>query len=343
MRAAQRLLGAKHKRFGIAAGIAIAAITLGVVAIPSPALATPTTTAYAATRPASPSLSTLEQQIKEQSAALEKIIEQYDGVSEQLKANQQKEVKLTAALVPLSTKLDAARDSVSQIVSQAYMTGPVDSLTTLVNSSSTSDMLDQMAAMNQMAASQAEDIKQYAAVQAEYNAQKQQLDGLIAVQKSQQADLAKQKTTINTKLKALYKLRTEAYGRATEQSSSSTTSAPTYLSGRGGAVVKFAYAQLGKPYEWAADGPDSYDCSGLTLAAYKTVGVTLYHKVSVQWTEVHHITRSQLMPGDLVFYESLGHVAIYIGDSKVIHAPQPGEVVKISSVDMMTPYGYGRP
>ena len=108
-------------------------------------------------------------------------------------------------------------------------------------------------------------------------------------------------------------------------------------------MVSFAYAQLGKPYAWAQDGPSSYDCSGLTLAAYRTVGVSLYHKVTVQWTEVSHLSRSELKPGDLVFYSGLAHVAIYIGNSKVIHAPTFGEVVKISPLNMESIYGYGRP
>ncbi|MFD0594195.1 C40 family peptidase [Catellatospora coxensis] len=106
--------------------------------------------------------------------------------------------------------------------------------------------------------------------------------------------------------------------------------------------MAFAYKQLGKPYVWAADGPNGYDCSGLTLAAWRAAGVSLYHQAATQWREVAHISRSQLLPGDLVFYSGLGHVALYVGSGKVIHAPTTGEVVKIASVDMMSPYGYGR-
>jgi cell wall-associated NlpC family hydrolase len=319
----------------LAVGAAVATVAASVLVAPAPAGAAPVS--------AAPSASSLQQQIKEQSGALEKIVEQYDGVAEQLKANQQKESQLAENIAPTLAKLAVARASVGQIASQAYMTGPVDSLTALVSSNDTGDLLDQMTAMDQMASSQTKDITQYATLQSQYNEQKQQLDGLIAIQNAQKKSLEDQKNTIKTKLAKLYKLRTQLYGSATEKSGGSTATAPKYLSGRGGAVVKFAYAQLGKPYAWAADGPGSYDCSGLTMAAYRSVGVTLYHKASVQWTEVHHITRSELKPGDLVFYSNLGHVAIYIGSNKIIHAPTFGENVKIASVDMMTPYGYGRP
>ncbi len=94
---------------------------------------------------------------------------------------------------------------------------------------------------------------------------------------------------------------------------------------------------------FAADGPGSYDCSGLVEAAYRSVGVSLPHNAAMQYHAISHISKSQLSPGDLVFYSNLGHVAIYIGGGMVIHAPQPGEVVKKASVNMMTPYGYGRP
>jgi cell wall-associated NlpC family hydrolase len=70
--------------------------------------------------------------------------------------------------------------------------------------------------------------------------------------------------------------------------------------------------------------------------------VSLTHNAAEQWNEVVHIARSALAPGDLVFYDGLGHVAIYVGNNQVIHAPTQGDVVRIASVDMSPPYGYGR-
>jgi cell wall-associated NlpC family hydrolase len=106
--------------------------------------------------------------------------------------------------------------------------------------------------------------------------------------------------------------------------------------------VTFAYNAIGTPYVYGAEGPDGYDCSGLTKAAWRAAGKSLPHNAAQQWSVVVHISRSALKPGDLVFYSGLGHVAIYVGDGKVIHAPRPGESVKLASVDMMPPYGYGR-
>lgn len=288
------------------------------------------------------SVTSIQQQIKTQSTALEKIVEQYDLVTEQLKANEAAEKKLLAQIAPTQAAMDEAQNGVAEIATDAYMAGPVDSLTALISSGNTGDLLDQLSAIDQVAASQRQRIDWFGQVQATYNAQKQRLDGLIAVQTVQRSDLVAKKTTINTKLKKLYALRARVYGSPTATSGGSRV-IPPYLPGRGGSVVRFAYAQLGKPYAWAMAGPGSYDCSGLVLAAYATVGVSLPHNAAAQWGDVHHIPRGELSPGDLVFYSSLGHVAIYIGGGQVIHAPTFGEVVKISSVDMMTPYGYGRP
>ena len=114
------------------------------------------------------------------------------------------------------------------------------------------------------------------------------------------------------------------------------------MSGKAGVAVRYAYNAIGTPYVWAAEGPNGYDCSGLTLAAWRAAGKSLPHNAAMQWDKVAHIGRGSLQPGDLVFYSGLGHVALYVGSGKVIHAPTFGESVKLASVDMMSPYGYGR-
>ena len=117
---------------------------------------------------------------------------------------------------------------------------------------------------------------------------------------------------------------------------------PPAVSGGAGAALAYAYAQLGKKYVFGTAGPNTFDCSGLTMMAWKAAGVTLPHNAAQQWGKVRHISRSQLMPGDLVFYNGLGHVGIYIGNNQIIHAPNSRTVVKVAPVDIDTLYGYGR-
>ncbi len=105
------------------------------------------------------------------------------------------------------------------------------------------------------------------------------------------------------------------------------------------AAVSFALSQLGKPYEWAAEGPNSYDCSGLALAAYRSVGVHLPRISRDQYGAGIPVLVSQLLPGDLLFFSTdrsdwhqIHHVAIYIGNGRMVHAPTFGERVKVSPI-----------
>ncbi|MDT0347280.1 C40 family peptidase [Streptomyces litchfieldiae] len=110
------------------------------------------------------------------------------------------------------------------------------------------------------------------------------------------------------------------------------------------AAIAFAEQQLGKPYVWGATGPNSYDCSGLTQAAWRAAGVEIPR---VTWDQVNigtTVSRDELLPGDLVFfYDDISHVGLYTGDGMMIHAPKPGDIVKYESIDVMPIYSYVRP
>jgi cell wall-associated NlpC family hydrolase len=100
-----------------------------------------------------------------------------------------------------------------------------------------------------------------------------------------------------------------------------------------GGVVGVAMGQLGKAYVWGSEGPDTFDCSGLVVYAYGAMGVSLPHSSYSLWNVGVYVSRDQLQPGDIVFFDGLGHVGIYIGGDQFIHAPHTGDVVKISSLN----------
>jgi cell wall-associated NlpC family hydrolase len=103
----------------------------------------------------------------------------------------------------------------------------------------------------------------------------------------------------------------------------------------GARAVAAALTKLGRPYVWGAAGPDTFDCSGLTQWAYRQAGVSLPRVTWAQEKAGRSVPVSQIAPGDLVFYDSGGHEAMYIGNGQVVHAPRTGDVVKISSLYMM--------
>ncbi len=126
---------------------------------------------------------------------------------------------------------------------------------------------------------------------------------------------------------------------------------PATGSGSGATALAWAKTQLGKDYEWAADGPDTYDCSGLTLRAWERAGVYLPHSSRAQYQVTSHIPLAELRPGDLVFYatntrdpQTIHHVALYYGNQQILEAPFTGAQVRISSIyhSGLLPLG-GRP
>lgn len=109
-------------------------------------------------------------------------------------------------------------------------------------------------------------------------------------------------------------------------------------------AVSFAIAQLGKPYVFAAAGPDTFDCSGLTMMAWRQARVSMAHFAATQYEQFPRVSLDALQPGDLVFfYPTIHHVGIYIGNGMMIHAPRTGDVVRVASINRPSLIGAVRP
>jgi cell wall-associated NlpC family hydrolase len=98
-------------------------------------------------------------------------------------------------------------------------------------------------------------------------------------------------------------------------------------------VAGVAMQYLGTPYQWAGAAPGGFDCSGLVMYAYSKLGVSLPHSSYAMWGDGVSVPKDQLQPGDIVFFDGLGHVGIYIGGGQFVHAPHTGTVVQVSSLD----------
>ncbi|MFC8670692.1 NlpC/P60 family protein [Streptomyces sp. NPDC057199] len=135
-------------------------------------------------------------------------------------------------------------------------------------------------------------------------------------------------------------------GTSTGSGSASGTSGSGSVAStaKAGKALAFARAQIGKPYVWGASGPGSYDCSGLTQAAWKAAGVTLPRTTWDQVKTGTTVSVNSAQPGDLVFfYDDISHVGIYIGDGMMIHAPKPGAYVREESIFYMPIHSVVRP
>lgn len=124
----------------------------------------------------------------------------------------------------------------------------------------------------------------------------------------------------------------------------STTPTATASNGNAQAAVDAALSQIGKPYQWGAAGPDSYDCSGLTLWAWAHAGVSLPHNSGAQYAATPRVAQSDWQPGDLLFYGSpIHHVGMYIGGGRMVEAPYTGSQVRVVSPYRSDYVGAGRP
>jgi cell wall-associated NlpC family hydrolase len=108
-------------------------------------------------------------------------------------------------------------------------------------------------------------------------------------------------------------------------------------------AVETALKEIGRPYRYGALGPSTFDCSGLTKFAYGAAGIVLPHSAAAQYGSGRRVNRNQLQPGDLIFWKGLGHVGMYIGAGRMVHAPQTGQLVTITSIDQGAYLGAVRP
>ncbi|MEV6525063.1 NlpC/P60 family protein [Longispora sp. NPDC051575] len=288
---------------------------------------------------AEPTPAELAAQIDKASEELEKVIESFNKVTEQLKVTRESVDKLNIQLKPAQDKVDAARGRIGAVAAAAYKGQSVSSMSALLSSQNPSSLMEQLTILDQFAYGQQQEISAYNQAKSAYDGEKTKLDAALNQQTAQEKELAGQKAKIEEELKKLQEQRKKA-----GIGPGGTVGLPApHLPGTAGKAVDFAYGVVGKPYIFNAAGPNGYDCSGLTMAAWKSAGVSLPHNAAMQWDATAHIQRGELQPGDLVFSNGLGHVAIYVGNDKVIHAPQPGQNVMMAPITQIgSIYGYGR-
>jgi peptidoglycan DL-endopeptidase CwlO len=305
-------------------------------------LLAPSTVAHA-----DPSLAEIEASLDKSNKDLEAAAEKWNGVNIDLQAAQAKADELQKKLKPLEDGVTTASTNVEALAITAFKTsGNLRSVSIVLNAQSSGSMMDQLSLLQQLSHQQQKNISDYKAARSQYDDEKKQLDITLASLTTQKNEIEAQRKQIEADVKKLEDLQKKAKNAgSTKVTSAGTTNAkaPVVDDATRQKVVNFAYAQLGEPYKWGAGGPSSWDCSGLTMGAWGAAGVSLPHNAAQQWNKVAHISASQLLPGDLVFYNGLGHVGIYTKPGTIVHAPHTGDVVKEAPIGVDSIYGYGRP
>jgi peptidoglycan DL-endopeptidase CwlO len=295
---------------------------------------------------AAPSPSKIEDQIDQRWNELEPVIEQYNNVHNKLTDNQARVKAISKRLKPLETQVTAAMQDVRGLAADAYKQGSPGAMRAMIMSGSATGLTDKLMFLDQYARHQRAEIADVATLRDQLAADKRDLETLTDQLATQDAELAKTKAGIEKEIASLQKLRIQAYGASGSTGGAFRTGPcpQDYTNDKGGRAAQKACSLIGKPYVFGAEGPNSFDCSGLTKVAWASVGVRLEHYTKDQWGQGKPVSRSELRPGDLVFYYSdLHHMGIYVGGNTIVHAPHTGDHVRMADIDRAPVAGYRRP
>ena len=317
-------------------------LAVAVTAATGLAVYTGTTGAGAA---AAPTISQVQAQVNSLQAKMDKVGQQYDANGQAYTAAQATLARVQKQAASAQARYDTARAQLAAVAVSVYENANQTSVLGLLSSGNPQSALSQASLVMEVAGTHNEEATQFltaAQTLESVSAQRQRTEQGIA---QIHAQLAAQKTSLN-KLLASSKATLDSLTTAQQQqveansvggttsssgSGQSGTSAMAYTGPTGtqaDKAVAFAYAQLGKPYEWGATGPDAYDCSGLVQAAWAAAGVSIPRTTYEDWDDLQHIPESQMVPGDLIIFDGEGHVGMYVGGGYFIDAPTTGKDVE---------------
>ncbi|HJQ43183.1 MAG TPA: C40 family peptidase [Jatrophihabitantaceae bacterium] len=318
---------------------------LPALAVVAAAALTPPLAAAAPDTPAGPhDVVAVEQRLGTLAMTNSLLVDRYDTARVELLQKQAAAAKARADARVAAANFDQARTQISETIAVEYEGGSFSATGALLSSASGQRYLDKLQALSMLTTHASQVAKQMSDAQAAAQAAVQRADTLVAQAEQRSAALAEQRTKLEgqigkyrTLLGTLDPSARLAYQQSIAPPVSDrqlrTAKLRLALTASPGALkaVKFALAQVGKPYVWAAAGPSSYDCSGLTMAAWAQAGVQLPHSSEIQYTLGKAVPMNQLQPGDLIFFygPSPAHVTIYAGSGLMVSAPTEGEDVSV--------------
>jgi cell wall-associated NlpC family hydrolase len=279
-----------------------------------------------------PSVSQVQAKVNQLTSQFDKVSTQLDQAGEQLSAAQSRLAQVRAHLRHANARFQAARLAVAQTAAAAFEDTGATSAAGILTSGDPSAILQQGSLLLEQSGNQNAQTRQLladASALASSEQVMQRTEAGIAALKTQLAAHKKSLGSLISTEKATLDSLTVPQQQVVQTNSigangttHATYSGPT--STQAEKAVAFAYAQLGKPYQWGATGPNSFDCSGLVQAAWASAGVVIPRDTYEQWAALPHISTSMLRPGDLLYFDGIGHTAIYVGNGYIIDAPQTG-------------------
>jgi cell wall-associated NlpC family hydrolase len=286
-----------------------------------------------------PNIDTVRATINTLTGEFNKANQQYDQVEEQLGAANARLKQLSGQLARDQAQYQAARKLVVQIAASTYEDSGSSSLAGLLTSSDPRQVLSEASLVLQVTGNRnleteafLADADQLANVQQEQQRTEEGIAQLAAQRKSSKDHISALLAQQNSILSSLTGAELTAVQQGTVNGGGGTTTA-VYTGPTGSqsdTAVAYVFKQLGCPYSYGSTGPcgAGFDCSGLMMGAWAAAGITIPRDTYEQWAALPHISASEIQPGDLLYYNGIGHVAMYVGGGMIIDAPAPGQPVR---------------
>ncbi|MFB9631748.1 C40 family peptidase [Nonomuraea helvata] len=265
----------------------------------------------------------------------DQVVERFNQATETYKKAKRKYDALDAELGRKDASAGALREDVVRVAVGDYQLGPFRGWERFAGQGDPEAIMGGMASLQEIAEARAAKVRAYEAATKELRDRrddaKRALAEAEAARDKVRDEQAKIEKLIAEQTKLLRGLGTFKTGNPNSPGIPYTGPA----SGSARTALRFAFAQVGKPYRYGGTGPGSYDCSGLTQAAWRAAGIQLPRTTWTQWSwgANRRVPLDRLQPGDLLFSKGLGHMGMYAGNGKMVHAPQTGDVIKVVNLD----------
>jgi cell wall-associated NlpC family hydrolase len=260
------------------------------------------------------------------------VVERYNQATETYQKAKKKYDGLNTELGRKAVRSDDLRRDLVSVAVNDYQYGLYGGWQTFAAQGET---LSSIAALAQIEADRAAKLRAYEDTIKDLRSRRNEAKTVLAQADKARDKVGDEKTEVDKLVAEQTKLlrRLGAFQTGNPHSVGITYTGPA--SGNARAALLFAFAQVGKPYRYGATGPGSYDCSGFTQAAWRAAGVSLPRTTYTQWAwgASRRVPLTALQPGDLLFSRGLGHMGMYAGNGKMVHAPQTGDVVKVVNID----------
>jgi cell wall-associated NlpC family hydrolase len=288
-----------------------------------------------------PTLSEVQAKLQKLTNQEQVLDQRYDQMKQDLSQASQRLKLVNQETARYQARFEAMRKQVARIAAQAYENGQLTSVAALLTSDDPQSVLDQGSILMELSAANSAQMTEFIKAAQQLESAQQAAKNAKAAIITLQARLNGQRTvlvkTIDQQKKLLAQLtpvQQAPVGPGGGSSGGGGTPPPVYkgpTNTQAEKVVAFVYAQIGKPYVFGASGPDSYDCSGLTSAAWASVGISIPRTSQEQWAGLPHVPTSAMQPGDILVFNGAGHVGIYVGGGMMIDAPHTGlDVQKVA-------------